>query len=235
MISSRDCLRHDDSRFRFLRCRLCRCRSGRDCRIALYDTTLRDGAQTQGVDFGAPDKMPSPRELDRLGIDYIEGGWPGANPTDDAFFAEPAAAAPRARFTAFGMTRRAGRSAANDPGLAAVLQRGHGGAICLVGKTSDFHAELALGVTPRGKPRADRRLGRAGRERGPRGAVRCRAFLRRLSSANPDYALACLAAAHEAGARWLVLCDTNGGMLPDEIGASWRGGGDVPPERARHP
>ncbi len=102
-------------------------------RIYLYDSTLRDGAQTQGVDFGAADKMAIAAALDRLGLDYIEGGWPGANPTDDAFFA----ALPRlanARVTAFGMTRRSGRSAANDPGLAAVLAAPVR-VVCLVGKT----------------------------------------------------------------------------------------------------
>ena len=83
-------------------------------RIYLYDTTLRDGAQTQGVDFSVTDKAALARELDQLGIDYVEGGWPGANPTDDAFFAKPPKLA-RARLSAFGMTRRSGRSAANDP------------------------------------------------------------------------------------------------------------------------
>ncbi len=88
-------------------------------RIYFYDSTLRDGAQTQGVDFSAADKEIIARELDALGIDYIEGGWPGANPTDDAFFADPPAMS-RARLAAFGMTRRAGRSADNDPGLNAL-------------------------------------------------------------------------------------------------------------------
>ena len=114
-------------------------------RIYLYDTTLRDGAQTQGVDFGVPDKIAIARELDLLGIDYIEGGWPGANPTDDAFFAHLPALA-HARVTAFGMTRRSGRSAANDPGLTAVLASGAKVAT-LVGKTWDFHAQVALGVS----------------------------------------------------------------------------------------
>src|SRR5690242_1291277 len=114
-------------------------------RIYLYDTTLRDGAQTQGVDFGVPDKAAIARELDELGIDYIEGGWPGANPTDDGFFAKPPKLA-KARLAAFGMTRRSGRSAGNDPGLAATLGSGVRVAT-LVGKTWDFHAEVALGVT----------------------------------------------------------------------------------------
>src|SRR5471032_3406683 len=114
-------------------------------RIYLYDTTLRDGAQTQGVYFGPADKAMIARELDRLGIDYIEGGWPGANPTDDAFFAKPPPLA-HARLTAFGMTRRGGRSAANDPGLAATLGSGARVA-CLVGKTWAFNVTTALGVT----------------------------------------------------------------------------------------
>src|SRR5258708_13888372 len=114
-------------------------------RIYLYDTTLRDGAQTQGVDFGAADKAALARELDKLGIDYIEGGRPGANPTDDAFFKNPPVLK-HARTAAFGMTRRSGRSASNDPGLAATLGSGAKVA-CLVGKTWDFHVETALGVS----------------------------------------------------------------------------------------
>src|SRR6266852_5046221 len=106
-------------------------------RIYLYDTTLRDGAQTQGVDFNPADKAAIARELDRLGMDYIEGGWPGANPTDDAFFGQPPLFK-RAKFVAFGMTRRPGRSAANDPGLSALLNA-KTAAICMVGKSWDFH------------------------------------------------------------------------------------------------
>ena len=116
-----------------------------DRRIHLFDSTLRDGAQTQGVDFGIADKAAVARALDRLGIDYVEGGWPGANPTDDAFFAEPPALA-NAKFTAFGMTRRPGRSAQNDPGLAALVDA-RAPVVCIVGKTWDFHVEQALGVS----------------------------------------------------------------------------------------
>ena len=114
-------------------------------RLYLYDTTLRDGAQTHGVDFSVADKLRISGELDRLGIDYIEGGWPGANPTDDRFFAEPPALV-NAKLCAFGMTRRAGRSATNDPVLASILQAGTP-VITLVGKTSARHAEQALGVS----------------------------------------------------------------------------------------
>ena len=115
-------------------------------RIYLFDTTLRDGNQTQGVDFGVNDKVVLAEELDRLGIDYVEGGWPGANPTDDAFFADPPKLA-RARFTAFGMTRRPGRSADNDPGLRALIDSDVA-AVCLVGKASNFHVDEALEIEP---------------------------------------------------------------------------------------
>ena len=111
-------------------------------RVYLFDTTLRDGAQTQGVDFTVADKVAIARELDLLGIDYIEGGWPGANPTDDRFFADPPEFK-NAKFTAFGMTRRAGRSAGNDPGLNAILST-KARTVCMVGKTWDFHVDVAL-------------------------------------------------------------------------------------------
>ena len=115
-----------------------------DKRVYLFDTTLRDGAQTQGVEFSVADKIAIAEALDRLGIDYVEGGWPGANPTDDAFFAAPPALQ-NARFVAFGMTRRAGRSAANDPGLTAVLQS-KVDAVCLFGKAWDFQVDVALEI-----------------------------------------------------------------------------------------
>jgi 2-isopropylmalate synthase len=115
-----------------------------DKRIYLFDSTLRDGAQTQGVDFGVPDKQAIALALDQLGLDYVEGGWPGANPTDDAFFAAPPSLK-QATFVAFGMTRRPGRSAANDPGLAALLNA-KAAAVCMVGKSWDFHVDIALGI-----------------------------------------------------------------------------------------
>src|ERR1043166_7204322 len=118
--------------------------AGDDKRVYLFDTTLRDGAQTQGVDFGVGDKLAIAQGLDRLGVDYIEGGWPGANPTDDAFFAEPPLLK-RAKLVAFGMTRRPGRSAANDPGLAALLDN-KAPALCMVGKSWDFHVDVALAI-----------------------------------------------------------------------------------------
>ena len=183
-------------------------------RVYFYDTTLRDGAQTQGVDFTAADKVAIAAELDRLGIDYIEGGWPGANPTDDAFFADPPKLS-RARLTAFGMTRRPGRSAANDPGLQALVAT-PAQAVCLVGKTWDFHVDVALGIE-----RAENIDMIADSVAMVSGRVAEVLFDAEHFfdgyKANRAYALDCIKAAHEAGARWIVLCDTNGGTLPHEV------------------
>jgi 2-isopropylmalate synthase len=183
-------------------------------RLHLYDTTLRDGQQTQGVQFSTPEKVRIAEALDALGIDYIEGGWPGANPTDSAFF--EAAPATRATMTAFGMTKRAGRSAANDDVLAAVLNAGTP-AVCLVGKTHDFHVTEALGIT------LEENVGNIAASvahvtaQGREALFDAEHFFDGWK-ANRDYALACIRAAHDAGARWIVLCDTNGGTLPGEIG-----------------
>ena len=185
-----------------------------DERIYLYDSTLRDGAQTQGVDFNTSDKAVIAEELDKLGIDYIEGGWPGANATDDAFFANP----PKlgfARLTAFGMTRRTGRSADNDPGLTAVLSTS-AKTICIFGKTWDFQVDVALGVDldENVKMIADT-IEHAG-TKSEEVMFDAEHFFDGYK-ANPEYALRCCKAAFDAGARWVVLCDTNGGTLPDEI------------------
>ena len=182
-------------------------------RLYIYDTTLRDGQQTQGVKFSTDEKQTLARALDDLGIDYIEGGWPGANPTDSAFFeARPDT---NAQFTAFGMTKRAGRSAENDDVLAAVLNAGTP-TVCLVGKTHDFHVTKALGIT------LDENV-----ETISASIAHCVAQGREALfdaehffdgyKANPNYAITCLTAAMDAGARWIVLCDTNGGALPSEV------------------
>ena len=182
-------------------------------RLYIYDTTLRDGQQTQGVQFSTPEKIRIAEALDRLGVDYIEGGWPGANPTDSAFF--EAAPKTAARLTAFGMTKRAGRSAENDDVLAAVMNAGTG-SVCLVGKTHDFHVTAALGITLEENleniAASIAHIVAAGRE-----ALFDAEHFFDGYKANPGYALASLKAAHEAGARWVVLCDTNGGTLPEEI------------------
>lgn len=183
-------------------------------RVYIYDSTLRDGAQTQGVDFSAADKAAIALELDRIGIDYVEGGWPGANPTDDAFFADKPDLK-RARLTAFGMTRRSGRSAENDPGLQAILGGGTR-VICLVGKTWDFHVELALGVSLDENIDMIRDSIKLAAEKADEAVFDAEHFFDGYK-ANPEFALRCIKTAYEAGARWIVLCDTNGGTLPDEI------------------
>jgi 2-isopropylmalate synthase len=184
-------------------------------RIYLFDTTLRDGAQTNGVDFTLHDKLAIAALLDDLGIDYIEGGYPGANPTDTELFAQDRPL--RATFTAFGMTRRPGRSTSNDPGLAALLDA-HAAAICFVAKSSDYHVRVALEISLEDNLASIRDSVRAARARGREVLLDCEHFFDGYK-ANPDYALACAKAAYEAGARWVVLCDTNGGTLPHEIEA----------------
>ena len=182
-------------------------------RLFLFDTTLRDGQQTQGVQFSVAEKIQIAQALDRLGIDYIEGGWPGANPTDSDFFAAPPAT--RATLTAFGMTRRVGRSADNDDVLAAVLNAGTP-AVCLVGKTHEFHVTTALGVTLDENRDAIATSIAHLKTRAREPLFDAEHFFDGYR-ANPGYALSCLHAALEAGARWIVLCDTNGGTLPSEI------------------
>ncbi|MBO9452743.1 citramalate synthase [Tropicibacter sp. R16_0] len=183
-------------------------------RLYLYDTTLRDGQQTQGVQFSTPEKVQITQALDSLGIDYIEGGWPGANPTDSAFFAE--APKTRAQLTAFGMTKRSGRSAANDDVLAAVLNAGTG-AVCLVGKSHDYHVTEALGIpleeNTENVAASMAHIVAQGRE----ALYDAEHFFDGYKD-NPDYAISVCKAALDAGARWIVLCDTNGGALPSEVG-----------------
>lgn len=183
-------------------------------RLCLYDTTLRDGQQTQGVQFSTDEKRQIAEALDTLGVDYIEGGWPGANPTDSAFF--EAAPQTKARLTAFGMTKRAGMSAENDDVLAAVLNAGTQ-SVCIVGKTHDFHVKTALGITLEENTdniaKSIAHLVAQGRE-----ALFDAEHFFDGYKANRDYALEAIRAAYDAGARWIVLCDTNGGTLPAEIG-----------------
>ncbi len=182
-------------------------------RLYLFDTTLRDGAQMNGVDFTLADKLRVMRLLDDLGLDYVEGGYPGANPTDTALFSE--ARGLRAKFTAFGMTKRVGRSASNDPGLAATLAA-KADAICLVGKSSAFQVRVALAVKPEENLAAIKESIAAAKATGREVLIDCEHFFDGYKD-DPDYALACAQAAYDAGARWIVLCDTNGGTLPHEV------------------
>ncbi|MEL6685626.1 MAG: citramalate synthase, partial [Pseudomonadota bacterium] len=182
-------------------------------RLYLFDTTLRDGAQTQGVQFSADEKHQIAAVLDDLGLDYIEGGWPGANPTDTAFFAAPPNT--KATFTAFGMTKRNGKSAENDDVLAAVMNAGTP-AVCLVGKAHDFHVTRALGISLEDNLENVTASFAHIKGQGRDGLFDAEHFFDGYK-ANPDYALKTLHAAYDAGARWIVLCDTNGGTLPHEV------------------
>ncbi len=182
-------------------------------RIYLFDTTLRDGQQTPGIDFSLEDKIAIAGLLDEFGLDYVEGGFPGANPTDTAFFDERRTA--KARFVAFGMTKRAGVSASNDPGLAALVQA-RSDAICFVAKAWDYHVRVALGISEDDNLAAISQSVEVARAVGKEALVDCEHFFDGFK-ANPDYALACARAAHAAGARWVVLCDTNGGTQPAEV------------------
>ena len=183
-------------------------------KLYIFDTTLRDGAQTQGVDFSVDDKIKIASSLDNLGIDYIEGGWPGANPTDTEFF-QKKHNFKNSKLTAFGMTKKTGRSADNDPGLSALLNS-NTPAVCLVGKSWDFHVDIALGIS--------------NEENLENISESAKHFVKEKKEfmfdaehffdgykANDKYALSCLKAAFDQGARWIILCDTNGGTLPHEV------------------
>jgi 2-isopropylmalate synthase len=182
-------------------------------RLYLFDTTLRDGALTTGVDFSLDDKRNIAAILDELGVDYVEGGYPGANPQDTKFFETKPTK--RAKFCAFGMTKRPGRSVANDPGVAGLLAA-DADAIVYVAKAWDYHVHVALGCTLEENLDCIRESVRAAIEAGREAMVDCEHFFDGYK-ANPKYALQCALAAYEAGARWVVLCDTNGGTLPHEI------------------
>lgn len=183
-------------------------------RLYLYDTTLRDGAQTTGVDFSLSDKRRILKVIDALGVDYIEGGYPGANATDTELFSENPGLS-QARFTAFGMTKRAGRSISNDPGFQSILNC-KAESICLVAKSWDYHVRVALGISNVENIDAISESVAAILASGREAMIDCEHFFDGYKS-NRSYALDVVKAAHEAGARWVVLCDTNGGTLPHEV------------------
>jgi 2-isopropylmalate synthase len=183
-------------------------------RLYLFDTTLRDGAQTQGVDFSVADKHRIARLLDDLGIDYIEGGYPGANQTDTEFFGAPPKLA-HATLTAFGMTKRAGRSISNDPGFQQVVQS-PARAVCLVAKSWDYHVRIALGISNEENLESVAESVKAVVASGREPMIDCEHFFDGYKG-NRTYALAVAKTAYDAGARWVVLCDTNGGTLPHEV------------------
>jgi 2-isopropylmalate synthase len=185
-------------------------------RLYLFDTTLRDGAQTHGVDFTLHDKRLIAEMVDELGIDYVEGGYPGANPTDTEFFASKPKLG-HAKFTAFGMTRRPGRSASNDPGLAALIEA-KADAICFVAKSSAYQVRVALETTNEENLASIRDSVSAAKAAGREVMLDCEHFFDGYKE-DSKFALACAKAAYDSGARWVVLCDTNGGTMPNEIEA----------------
>jgi 2-isopropylmalate synthase len=183
-------------------------------RLYIFDTTLRDGAQTQGVDFSIDDKEKISASLDALGVDYIEGGWPGANPTDTEFFNKDQGFK-NAKLTAFGMTKKSEHSAENDPMLASLINS-KSSSVCLFGKSWDFQVDVALGITNEQNleniSESAKHIVSSGKEF-MFDAEHCFDGFK----ANPEYTLSCLKAAYDQGARWIVLCDTNGGTLPHEV------------------
>ena len=183
-------------------------------KIYIFDTTLRDGAQTEGVDFSIEDKNKIANVLSDIGIDYVEGGWPGANPVDTKFFSNP----PKMKktiFTAFGMTKKTGRSADNDPGLASLINA-NTPAVCVVGKSWDFHVKVALGIKNEENLENISETTKHFVKKNKEFLFDAEHFFDGYKS-NPNYALDCLKQAYDNGARWIVLCDTNGGTLPNEI------------------
>ena len=184
-------------------------------KIYLFDTTLRDGAQTEGVNFSVDDKNKIAKVLSELGVDYLEGGWPGANTSDTAFFNNPPELK-KTILTAFGMTKKTGRSAENDPGLSALLNT-NAPAICLVGKSWDFHVDIALGITKEQNLENIKESAKLFIKNKREFMFDAEHFFDGYKN-NPEYALNCIKTAYEEGARWIVLCDTNGGTLPNEIG-----------------
>ena len=183
-------------------------------RLYIFDTTLRDGAQTQGVDFSVDDKIKIAAALDNLGVDYIEGGWPGANFTDTEFFQKKHKFV-NAKLTSFGMTKKTGRSADNDPGLSALLNSDTP-AVCLVGKSWDFHVDIALGISNEENLENIKESAKLFIKENKEFMFDAEHFFDGYK-ANSGYAISCLKAAFDEGARWIVLCDTNGGTLPHEI------------------
>ena len=183
-------------------------------RLYLFDTTLRDGAQTTGIDFSLADKRRIAAALDDLGVDYIEGGFPGANAVDTELF-ETRPNFANAVFTAFGMVKRAGRSVENDGGLQAVLNS-NAQAVCLVAKAWDYHVRVALGITNEENLEAIAQSIAAAVRAGREAMLDCEHFFDGYKT-NRDYALSVARTAFDAGARWVVLCDTNGGTLPHEV------------------
>jgi 2-isopropylmalate synthase len=185
-------------------------------RIFVYDTTLRDGSQGEHVALSLEDKLRIARKLDDFGIDYIEGGWPGSNPKDSEFFSRARDVSfKHARLSAFGSTRRAGVEASADEGLRLLIEA-QTPAVTLFGKSWDLHVREALRTTLEENLAMIRSSVAFIKDQGREVLYDAEHFFDGYR-ADPDYALATLAAAADGGAGWIVLCDTNGGLLPWEI------------------
>ncbi len=182
--------------------------------IYLYDSTLRDGAQTSTVNFTLDDKISIAKMLDNIAIDYIEGGWPGANPLDDDFFSD-LPQLKNSTFTDFGMTRKKDISAQNDIGLSSLINS-KVKSICIVGKSWDYHLKNALNISEEDNLAmigdSISHIVKSGKE-----AMFDAEHFFDGYKANPKFAISCLKQAFNNKARWIILCDTNGGTLPDEI------------------
>jgi 2-isopropylmalate synthase len=189
-----------------------------DDQFHVYDTTLRDGAQQEGLNLTVADKLVIARHLDRLGVGFIEGGWPGAIPKDTEFFrrAQTELDLTHATLAAFGSTRKAGVKAADDPQVAA-LRDSRAPVVTLVAKSHDRHVELALRTTLDENLKMIAETVGYLKSEGQRVFLDAEHFFDGYKS-NPAYALECVRVAAEAGADVIALCDTNGGMLPTELG-----------------
>ena len=183
-------------------------------KIFFFDTTLRDGQQTTGVDFSVDDKIKFSSALDELGIDYVEGGWPGSNPTDDKFF-QSNINFNKSNLVAFGMTRRPSTSVSNDPGLNSLINT-NVGHICIVGKSSAYQVEKALGISKEDNLQMIGESIEYINQKGIEAMYDAEHFFDGYKL-NPEFAMNCLLEAYKNNARWIVLCDTNGGTLPHEI------------------
>jgi len=189
-------------------------------RIVLYDSTLREGDQSEQINFSKEDKLLILEKLDDFGMDYVEGGWPGANPKDTAFFQEAVRLnLKQAKLAAFGMTRRPGLTASRDPGIQTILRSGVQVAT-LVGKTWDLHVKEALRVSYTENLRMIRDSISFLKKRLEEVFFDAEHFFDGYIS-NPEHAVRCIQAAEEAGADCIILCDTNGGMIPSRLQRSF--------------
>ena len=196
--------------------------TGLPAAVEIYDTTLRDGAQLEGISLTVDDKLRIAEQLDRLGVHYIEGGWPGANPKDEEFFtrARTELALERSTLVAFGSTRRVGGDAAEDATLANLLAA-ETDVVCIVGKASAYHVTEALRTSLDEGVAMVADSVRFLKSRGRRVFFDAEHFFDGYRD-NPEFSMRVLQGAAEAGADCLVLCDTNGGSLPDQVGATVR-------------